>query len=379
MLLIIIVILAVILTSYSIHDIYYLRVKGRGSSQGGSIPRPSPSSGDWPRITCVIPAANEEKTIGPKVSNLKKAYPPDKMEIMVVLNNSTDSTAEICRELDVTLIESAPGKQMALEAARLKATTDYILVTDADVKLETDTVKKLVADLQDAPDDVIVVSGYCEYSFNRKSRTGKKMNEHEHKQAYLCELQGVDASSAIIQGPCYVYKRELFPSYPTGAMEDELSVAIEIAASGYRARTNAGARCFQYVDTEPLRLISMLTRHAGRQVHSCLKQFGVIFNRRAGAYSRFIFPFYIFIPRCLPIVTLFVLSIPFLVDLNIGYFFPCCIAAFIFIAALNPFVAMQIIAIHLGWLYLITHRKHASTWHNDNRARIKFSGESQGS
>ncbi len=364
----IIIIICIVLTSYSVHDIYYLKIAGRNSK---TPPKKPSSVKEWPPLTCVIPAANEEGVIESKIKNLYKAYPEDRLTIVVALNNSTDSTGEICKRLGVQVAQSAPGKQPALEAGRRAASSEYVFVTDADVTLEEDTVKKLVMELDNSPADVVAVSGYCEYTYKGKSRTGAKMNEHEHKQAYLCELQGENSSSAIIQGPCYVYKKSSLPPYPVGAMEDELSLAIEIARQGKRAKTNAGARGFQYADTNLMQLLRMLTRHAGRQIHTCLKNLDIFYRSRTGGYGSFIFPFYIFIPRCLPLVTLFVLSIPFLTSISFPAFLLGCIALYIAVLVLNPFVAMQIAAIHLGWIYFILYRNKASVWRNPNRERTE--------
>ena len=367
--LLIIIIISIVLTSYSIHDSYYLKILRRNPE----TPKDPSSVPDWPLLTCVIPAANEEGLIEAKIKDLYTAYPEDRLTVIVALNNSTDSTGEICKRLGVKVVDSAPGKQPALEAGRRAAETEYVFVTDADVTLEEDTVKKLVLELDSAPDEVVAVSGYCEYTYKGKSRVGEKMNEHELKQAYLCELQGEGSSSAIIQGPCYVYKKSSLPAYPVGAMEDELSLAIEIAREGKRAKTLAGARGFQHTDTDLPRLLRMLTRHAGRQIHTCLKNLGIVFSSRTRGYGSFIFPFYIFIPRCLPLVTLFVLSIPFLISISFPAFLLGCIAIYIAILILNPFAAMQIAAIHLGWIYFILYRNKASVWQNPNRAGIESS------
>ena len=373
----IIIIICIVLTSYTIHDIYYLRVAGRNPKTHPKTHGDPATVKEWPPLTCVIPAANEECAIEAKIKNLRSTYPAEKLTIIVALNNSTDSTREICTRLGVKTVLSAPGKQPALEAGRVAAETEYVFVTDADVTLEEDTVKKLVMELNGAPDDVVAVSGYCEYTYKGESRIGKKMNEHEHKQAYLCELQGERSSSAIIQGPCYVYKKSSLPAYPVGAMEDELSLAIAIAREGKRAMAHAGARGFQYADTDIPRLLRMLTRHVGRQIHSCLWNIGIIKNSRTKGYGSFIFPFYIFIPRCLPLVTLFVLSIPFLTSISVPAFFLGCIVLYIAMLILNPFAAIQVAAIHLGWVYFILYRNTASVWENPNRAGIEQTKDSE--
>jgi len=319
---------------------------------------------EWPDITCIIPAANEESTIRSKIENLLKAYPADRMRIIVVLNNSTDSTGDICKDLDVTVIESAPGKRNALEAGRLAAETECVLATDCDVRLNTDTVKRLVSNLVQSPDNVCAVSAFCGYTFDRSTRLGSTMNAHEFKQARLCQLQGELASSALIQGTCYVYRKSTFPAYPLDAAEDELSMAIEIVRAGYRAETDVKAQCHQYCPVNFRHIFLMLTRHAGRQIHTCLKNLDIIFRARTKMYGRFIFPFYVLLPRCLPFITIFILSIPFQTGISAAIFYSVGITIYIIIALLNPFFALQIAALHFGWIYVLICRKKGSVWHS---------------
>ena len=55
-----------------------------------------------PFVSLIIPALNEEKTIGDcLVSLFKMDYPPERWEILVVDNGSTDRTAEIVKSFPV--------------------------------------------------------------------------------------------------------------------------------------------------------------------------------------------------------------------------------------------------------------------------------------
>ncbi|RJP62066.1 MAG: glycosyltransferase [Candidatus Auribacter fodinae] len=58
-----------------------------------------------PNISVVVPAYNAEKTIGLCLDSiLRQNYPQDKMEVLVVDNNSMDSTAEIIKSYPVTYL-----------------------------------------------------------------------------------------------------------------------------------------------------------------------------------------------------------------------------------------------------------------------------------
>lgn len=107
---------------------------------------------NWPSVTIVVAARNEEKFIEESLQSLLNLDYPNK-NIIVVNDRSTDKTKEILTRmaqsqpsLQVQNIESLPadwiGKNHALHFASVKSTTDWILFTDADVKFKSDALRK---------------------------------------------------------------------------------------------------------------------------------------------------------------------------------------------------------------------------------------------
>ena len=91
-------------------------------------------------LSIIIPAYNEEKRIIPLMESLKKQkFRP--LEIIVVNDNSTDNTVEVCRSFGVKVIDSKVlegnwiGKSRACWSGALQAKGDIILFFDADTYL----------------------------------------------------------------------------------------------------------------------------------------------------------------------------------------------------------------------------------------------------
>jgi len=111
-----------------------------------------------PFLSVLIPAKNEEKTIGNTLNHLLKSdYPKDKMEIIVVASGSTDGTSEICQSFSSeghiwVLADPLPrkGKPAALNLGLASAKGDVIAVYDADTIVEPQTLRNLVAPLSQA-------------------------------------------------------------------------------------------------------------------------------------------------------------------------------------------------------------------------------------
>lgn len=83
-------------------------------------------------VTFLIPAYNEEKSIGPLIDRIRMLYPDS--EIIVVDNNSTDRTAEIAASRGVRVVfEGRQGKANAMLTGFRSTETEYAIMMDADL------------------------------------------------------------------------------------------------------------------------------------------------------------------------------------------------------------------------------------------------------
>ncbi|MFD3524497.1 glycosyltransferase [Streptomyces sp. NPDC058653] len=128
-------------------------------------PREAPSTrvapSTWPSVAVVVPARDEAEMLPVSLPSLLAQDYPGRAEIFLVDDSSTDGTGALARELadrlgglPLTVLsppEPAPGwtgKLWALrhgiEQARAEA-PDYLLLTDADIAHEPDSLRELVA------------------------------------------------------------------------------------------------------------------------------------------------------------------------------------------------------------------------------------------
>jgi glycosyltransferase involved in cell wall biosynthesis len=119
--------------------------------------KPATSSGD-PRVSIIVPACNEEETVGETLRRLL-ALDYDNYEIIAVNDRSNDRTGEIMAEvaarpdghgrLRVLHIQELPqgwlGKTHAMWTAGQQATGDWLLFTDADVLFKSDALRRAIA------------------------------------------------------------------------------------------------------------------------------------------------------------------------------------------------------------------------------------------
>ena len=104
---------------------------------------------ELPKTTIIIPAYNEEKSIGRTIESITASdYPKGKLEILVVDDGSKDKTLEIARtyQSNIVKIYTKPngGKGTALNLAIKKAKGDIIFTMDADTFVAPHSVKEMV-------------------------------------------------------------------------------------------------------------------------------------------------------------------------------------------------------------------------------------------
>ncbi|MCC7348064.1 MAG: glycosyltransferase [Variibacter sp.] len=118
----------------------------------------------WPAVTAVIPARNEAEHVGETVASLLRQDYPGPLSVIVVDDNSTDGTAEAARHAVAGLagagrLEVVGGRPLpagwtgklwavkqGIEAAEQSPVRpDYLLLTDADIVHEPDSLRWLVS------------------------------------------------------------------------------------------------------------------------------------------------------------------------------------------------------------------------------------------
>jgi biofilm PGA synthesis N-glycosyltransferase PgaC len=116
--------------------------------------------GEWPAVTVVVAAWNEEDAVAKTLDRLAQTTYPGRLEAVLADNNSTDRTAELAAEaadrlgLDYRRVfEAEPGKFHALNAALETVTTPIVVTLDADTFLLPDALTHLILRVTARPQD----------------------------------------------------------------------------------------------------------------------------------------------------------------------------------------------------------------------------------
>jgi glycosyltransferase involved in cell wall biosynthesis len=119
-----------------------------------------------PKLTIIIPAFNEEQTIGAVLSRLFECVPA-LFEVLVVDDASRDATAQRCRafaecEPRVRLLshQHNQGKTAALRTAFAQARGDLIVIQDADLEYDPQEIPALIEPIVTGKADVCLGSRF---------------------------------------------------------------------------------------------------------------------------------------------------------------------------------------------------------------------------
>jgi hopene-associated glycosyltransferase HpnB len=209
----------------------------------------------WPSVAAVIPARNEAACIGATIASLMRQDYQGRLAILLVDDDSEDGTAEVARSaasatqhghhLTVITGRKVPagwtGKLWAMkqgiEAADTDGSVDYLLLTDADITHEPDSVRWLTGQAE--------ARGLVLTSFMAKLRC-QSLAERSHVPAFIFFFQMLfpfawvnraNAATAAAAGGCMLVRADALRQTGgveriRGALIDDCALARAMKAFG---------------------------------------------------------------------------------------------------------------------------------------------------
>jgi biofilm PGA synthesis N-glycosyltransferase PgaC len=122
-------------------------------------PRPVHAAPVLPTITVLIAAHNEEARLAEKLDNcLQLTYPPDRLNILVVSDGSTDRTVDIAasyaarypQRVSVVVLPVHRGKAAALNIGAAHASGEILLLADVRQRFDPLAAQALARNFADA-------------------------------------------------------------------------------------------------------------------------------------------------------------------------------------------------------------------------------------
>ena len=193
----------------------------------GAMYRPVPINPDYtPGVTVIIPCFNEEEWIDRTITScINQDYPPDRLEVIVVDDCSTDRSVKIIKETIRRLSKEGArfdvenrlhyvvqphnmGKRDAMARGVLLAKHDYVVYVDSDSFLNPFAIRSLVQPFQDPK--MGGVSGRTDVA-NTYTNALTKMQSVRYYIAFRIFKAAEARFDAVtcLSGPLSCYKKEI--------------------------------------------------------------------------------------------------------------------------------------------------------------------------
>jgi glycosyltransferase involved in cell wall biosynthesis len=227
-----------------------------------------------PRVSFVITAHNEARSIAAKIENtLEQTYPADALEIIVASDCSTDGTDAIAAgfapRVKVVRPQARKGKEAAQQLAVMAASGEVLVFSDVGTRLAADGVATLVENFADPTVGCVSSIDRCVDDRGRISGEGA----YVRYEMALRVLETRVHSLVGLSGSCFAARREICADWASDRQSD-FNTLLNAIALGYRGVLDTRAVGYY-------RNITDERREFQRKVRTVVRSLHVLFSRPA--------------------------------------------------------------------------------------------------
>lgn len=203
-----------------------------------------PTIHHWPHVSILIPAYNEEPTIVPALSALKKLNYPH-FDVAVIDDGSKDRTFELASEfaaqhpeLNIRVYRKPNGGKWSAHNFGFQRTSgELLLCLDADSRLRPESLRLLVARLVDAK--VAAVSGQVSVRNRNNLLTYLQSLEYLMANGALRLAQSLFGQVLVVPGPIGLFRRDVLEEVYLRFASHDHPLAVGEYAGPYEGDTFA--------------------------------------------------------------------------------------------------------------------------------------------
>jgi cellulose synthase/poly-beta-1,6-N-acetylglucosamine synthase-like glycosyltransferase len=257
--------------------------------------RPSPRNADAradaaaaPFVSVVITAYNEERDLAAKLENtLALDYPPDRLEIIVASDCSSDRTDEIARSFAPrgVRLHRQPrrlGKTAAQNAAVELARGEFVLFSDATTLYRQDVLRQIVPNFRDP--SVGCVAGKLIYVDPEGTAVGRGARAYWDYETFLKTRESEVCSLIGVSGCLYAVRRAAYVPLYHEACSDFI-IATKMVEQGLRAVYEPAAVCTEETNRRADKELRMRVRVITQTFTDLWRHRAMLNPLRAGFYA----------------------------------------------------------------------------------------------
>ena len=212
---------------------------------------------ELPFVSIIMSVHNEEMVISEKIRSIYYTlYPPDKFEVLVGSDNSTDGTNTICKVFteNYTNFRFFPfterqGKPSVVNQLKEKAKGEILILTDAKVFFEITTITELVKHFKNP--DIDIVGGNIRNQNSTPEGISIQEKAFMSREIMMKYMEGIIWGKTMgIYGAIYAIRKEAFIAVPPGYSVDDFFITMNVLRNNRKVILNLKANSLENVPDE---------------------------------------------------------------------------------------------------------------------------------
>lgn len=255
--------------------------------------------GDWPTVTVLVPAHNEEAVIAHNLEALLDTnYPHDKLVIVPVNDRSTDRTKEIIDDFarrypdnikPFHRTEGQPGKSAALRDVTETVDSDVLLVFDADYIPGRGLIKQLTSPFFDPEVGAVmgrVVPMNCGKNLLTRLLDLERAGGYQVDQQARMNLRLVPQYGGTVGG-VRMAALESVGGWREDALAEDTEITYRLLLAGWKTVYQNRSECYEEVpEVWPVRIRQIKRWAKGHNQVAFRYGFSLLGNRRSSFFEK---------------------------------------------------------------------------------------------
>ena len=254
------------------------------------------SLNEYPPISIVFPAHNEEKVIDNRIKNLAESdYPVEKVELIIVNDASEDDTENVALKSmknygikgRVVKNDTRSGVNFSMRRGIEEVEHEIVVCTDADVYFDRSALKLVVSKLV-SKKDIGAVTGDLQ-PLKGKEVTKKSESAYRSMYGKICEWESSVASTYCFNGALYAIKKTAPATLDIKDGAYDAGIAFSVIRNGYKAVYVSSAKVFENVPNDLSAQFKQKIRRAARLIKATWINKDMM-SGRYGKFGRVVLP-----------------------------------------------------------------------------------------
>jgi biofilm PGA synthesis N-glycosyltransferase PgaC len=199
----------------------------------------------FPMVTILLAVRNEETNLVRKLKNLAALdYPPERLEIVVVSDGSTDGTNDLLSAWQgpsrrIIVLSNHAGKAGALNHGLSQASGEIVLFTDARPILAADSLRRIAENFADPM--VGCVSGHIILGDPENGAKVNGLGLYWQIESHMRRWEGALGRLVGAAGCLYAVRKSLITPFPAETILDDVYLPAQVARQGKKVIFDSSA------------------------------------------------------------------------------------------------------------------------------------------